>query len=90
MASTNPVTLTKDVWTKVLTNVTYSGSVHIIDQDTEPTEYLIAFVNTGDSAPLVGFAGGIKFDDSFSPSNDTASDYYVKPTNNDGKVVILT
>lgn len=90
MASTTPVSLTKDVWTKVLTNVTYSGSVHIIDQDIEPTEYLVAFVNTGDAAPVVGFTGGIKFDESFSPANDVASDYYVKPTNNNGLVVILT
>lgn len=90
MASPAPTTLTKDVWTKVLTNVTYSGSVHIIDQEIEPTEYLVAFVDTGDAAPAVDYAGGIKFNDSFSPSNSVASDYYVMPTNNDGKVVILT
>ena len=89
MAST-VTTLTKDVWTKVLTNVTYSGAVHIIDQDIEPTEYFVSLVNTGAAAPAVDFVGGIKFEENFSPSNSVASDYYVKPTNNDGKVVILT
>jgi len=90
MASVDPTALTKDIWTKVLTNVTYSGSVHILDQDDEPTAYLVAFVDTGDAAPAVDFAGGIKFDDSFSPANDTASDYYVMPKDYDGLVEILT
>ena len=89
MAST-VVTLTKNVWTKVLTNVTYSGSVHIIDLDEEPTAYLVALVNTGGAAPAVGFEGGIVFKDSFSPANSVASDYYVKPLDYAGKVVILT
>jgi len=89
MAST-VVTLTKDVWTKVLTNVTYSGSVHIIDLDEEPTAYLVALVNTGAAAPLVTFEGGIVFKDSFSPANSVASDYYVMPLDYNGKVVILT
>lgn len=82
--------LTKDVWTKVLTNVTYGGSVYILGQDSDPTAYLITFVNTGGDAPLVTFEGGIVFDDSFSPSNSVASDYYVMPKDYDGKVVILT
>ncbi len=89
MAST-VTDLTKDVWTIVLTNVTYSGSVHTIDLDVDPTSYKIAFVDTGAAAPAVDFAGGIKFEDSFSPSNSVASDYYVMPKDNDGKVVILT
>jgi hypothetical protein len=29
-------TLTKNVWTKVLTDVTYLGSVHILDLDINP------------------------------------------------------
>jgi hypothetical protein len=89
MASTI-VSLTKNVWTKVLTNVTYYGSVHILDQDQKPTEYQIALVNTGDAAPAEDFAGGIVFDDSFAPSNSVASDYYVKPVDFNGSVVVLT
>lgn len=89
MAST-VVALTADVWNKVLTNVTYSGQVFIINQDDEPTDYLVAFVNTGDSAPAVDFDGGVKFGNGFVPSNDAASDYYVMPTDNAGKVVIFT
>ena len=89
MAST-VTALTKDVWTKVLTNVTYAGAVHILDIDDEPTEYGVAFVDTGDPAPLVGFTGGVKFNPSFSPSNAVASDYYVMPKDNDGSVVVLT
>jgi len=91
MASTDPIVLTKNVWTKVFTNVTYQGSVFIVDYEleTKPTSYLVAFVNTGDPAPLVSFDGGIPFDESFSPSNSIASDYYIMPTDYDGKVVIL-
>jgi len=90
MASVAPTVLTKDVWTKVLTNVTYKGSVHILDIEVaEPTSYLIAFVDTGDPAPAVNFEGGIVFDSSFSPANDVASDYYVMPTDYDGLVEIL-
>jgi len=84
-------TLTKDVWTKVLTNVTYVGSVHILNQDNaEPTEYLVTFVATGASAPAADFAGGIRFDESFSPSNSVASDFYVMPKDFNGKVVVFT
>ena len=36
MASQDPTVLTKDTFTKVLTNVTYKGQVHILDQDEEP------------------------------------------------------
>ena len=89
MASQAPTVLAKDVWTKVLTNVTYYGSVHILNQDDEPTSYEVALVNTGDAAPAADFAGGIVFDDSFSPSNSVASDYYVKPVDYDGLVEIL-
>lgn len=89
MAST-VVTLTADVWTKVLTDVKYKGQVHVLDLTEEPTGYFIAYVNTGDAAPAVDFAGGIKFAKYFAPSNDTASDYYVMPKKLAGKVVILT
>jgi hypothetical protein len=89
MASVDPTVLTKDVWTKVLTNVTYKGQVHILDQDEEPTNYLVAFVNTGDPAPAVAFSGGIKIQESFSPANTVASDYYIKPEKRDGLVEIL-
>lgn len=89
MASTVS-TLTKDVWSPVLTNVTYKGQVHILAQENEPTRYFIALVDTGDAPPEVDFDGGIVFDDCFSPSNDTASDYYVMPKTNDGRVVVLT
>ena len=89
MAST-VTALTKDVWTKVLTNVTYSGSIYILDLDTEPTSYKVAFVNTGAAAPLDGFTGGIKFDESFSPSNSVASDYYIRPDDAAGSVVVIT
>ena len=43
MAST-VTALTKDVWTKVFTNVTYEGSVHILDIEVEPTAYLVALL----------------------------------------------
>ena len=83
--------LTKDVWTKVLTNVTYLGLVHIIEKGEEdPTEYLVAYVNTGAAAPAVSFTGGIPFEEGFSPDTPTASDYYVMPNDNDGRVVIYT
>jgi hypothetical protein len=84
-------TLTRNVWTKVLTNVTYLGLVCIIDQDgAEPSEYQVALVATGAGAPAVGFTGGITFKDGFRPDNSVASDYYVKPLNKAGKVVIYT
>lgn len=89
MASTI-LDLPVNTWTKVLTDVTYNGQVHVIDLDTEPTMYLIALVDTGGSAPAADFAGGIKFDEDFAPTNSTASDYYVKALDNAGKVVILT
>jgi hypothetical protein len=89
MASTE-LTLAKDVWTKVLENVTNSGQVCIIDLEEEPTAYLVALVNTGAAAPAVGFGGGIKFEGCFAPANDVASDYYVKPLDYAGKVVVLT
>lgn len=89
MAST-VLALAKDVWTIVLANVTTKGQIHVLDIDEEPTAYLIALVNTGADAPLPNFAGGIKFDESFSPANDVASDYYVMPKDYDGKVVVLT
>ena len=90
MASVDPTVLTKDVWTKVLTNVTYKGQVHILEQEEDaPTGYFVAFVNTGDAAPAVSFAGGVRIDENFSPANDTASDYYLMPKNEAGLVEIL-
>jgi len=89
MASTVQI-LTKDAWTLVLQNVTDKGQVFILDLEDEPTSYLVAVVPTGDPAPDIGFEGGIKFSESFSPANVEASDYYVKPLNYNGKVVILT
>jgi hypothetical protein len=89
MGTPAPVVLTKDVYTKVLTNVTNKGQVFILDQDIEPVAYLVAFVNTGNLPPAVDYAGGIKFDESFSPATETLSDYYVKPVNQNGLVVIF-
>ena len=89
MAST-VITLPKDVWTQVLTNVTDTGMVAILPLDEEPTSYLAALVPTGDPSPAVDFEGGVLFDYSFSPSHSTASDYYVMPLNYDGKVVVIT
>ena len=90
MPSQDPTVLTKDVYTKVLTNVTYKGQVHILDkEENEPTAYFVAFVDTGDPAPADDFEGGIKIEDSFSPANDTASDYYIMPENFDGLVGII-
>jgi len=88
--ATNTMELIKDVWTKVLTNVTYSGQIFIIDLESEPVAYLVALVDTGDPAPVLTFDGGIKFENSFSPANSIASDYYIMPKNSNGKVVILT
>jgi hypothetical protein len=89
MGTPAPVTLPKDVYTKVLTNVTNKGQVFILDQEVEPTAYLVAFVDTGTSKPAADYAGGVKFDESFSPATETLSDYYVKPVNQPGKVVIF-
>lgn len=83
-------TLTKDVWTKVLTNVTNLGSVYIIDQEIEPTEYLVTLVDTGTAAPALDFAGGVKVVCGFSPAETDASDYYMMPVNSAGKVAIYT
>lgn len=33
MASTDPIVLTKNIWTKILTNVTYQVRVFIADYD---------------------------------------------------------
>lgn len=84
--------LPKDVWTLVLTNVTYAGQVHSLSMDPlpEPTAYLVALVNTGATAPAADFAGGVDVKRSFSPANSTASDYYMMPVSANGKVVILT
>ena len=89
MAST-VVDLVADTWTKVLTNVTFAGSVHTIDIESEPTFYEVALVNTGDAAPADNFAGGIVFKDSFSPANSVASDFYVRAKDRAGKIVVLT
>ena len=89
MASVAPTALTKDTYTKVLTNVTFSGSVHILDLEVEPSVYLVAFVDTGDAKPADSFTGGIPFKDGFAPSDTVASDYYVMPKDNDGLVEIL-
>ena len=89
MSLPDPTTLTKNVYTKVLTNVTYLGTVYIVDQDEEPTSYEVAFVDTGDIAPD-NDKQGIIFEESFSPANTVASDFYVKPNDYDGKVVIAT
>ena len=88
MSISDPTVLTKDVYTKVLTNVTYQGTVYIVDQTIEPSEYQVAFVDTGGAAPAAS-KQGISFADSFSPAISTASDYYVKPVNSDGKVIIV-
>ena len=87
MSLPDPTTLTKNVYTKVLTNVTYLGTVYIVDQDEEPTSYEVAFVDTGDTAPD-NDKQGIVFDECFSPTNTVASDFYVKPNDYDGKVII--
>lgn len=84
------VTLPKDAWTKVLTNVTYIGSVHVVKQNPEPTDYLVTFVATGAAAPAINTTDFISFRDEFSPSNTVASDYYIKPLNYAGKVIIFT
>lgn len=91
MAST-VVPLPADTWTKVLTNATYYGQVHILDVEPDqiPSKYLIALVDTGTDAPASDFEGGVEFEYSFSPSNAVASDYYVKPVGSSGKVVVLT
>lgn len=89
MAST-VTDLVADTWTKVLTNVTYEGSVHIIDIASEPTYYEVALVDTGNPAPATDFGGGIVFKECFSPANSVASDYYVRAKDRAGKVVVLT
>lgn len=84
------IDLPADVWTVVLSNVTFRGQVFILDLVIEPTAYLIAVVDRGDPAPLLTFEGGIKFDTSFSPASDVASDFYVMAETNPGKVAVLT
>ena len=82
--------LPKDVWTKVLENVTYYGSVYILDQDDEPTEYKWTLVAAGDPVPDSSYAGGVVFDQMFAPANTTAADYCVKPGNSNGLVEVFT
>lgn len=85
------LTLTKDVWTKVLTNVTYSGQVFInVKPDEEPTAYKVYFVPTGDPAPSVSVDGAVKIEGGFSPSNSVASDFYLMPVDFNGEVVVYT
>lgn len=88
MSLPDPTVLTKDVYTKVLTNVKNTGTIYIVDQEEEPTEYQVAFVDTGTSAPANN-KQGIPFSDYFSPAITVFSDYYVKPLNKDGKVIIV-
>jgi hypothetical protein len=88
--ATNIIDLPKDTWTNILSNVRKKGSVYLLDIDPEPTSYLIALVPAGDPPPGENFKGGIKIEESFSPSNTENSDYYIKPTDFDGKVVVLT
>jgi len=92
MATITPTVLTADVWTKVLTNVTTTGKVVILDTAPEPTKYLVAIVTpTGEAAPAVDYDGGITFDKSFNISNPSqAVDAYVKPVKHNGKVLIFT
>jgi hypothetical protein len=86
-----PLTPTKDVWTKVLTNVTYTGQVIFEKkEEDEPTSYKVYFVPTGDSPPAVDVDGSVTVEDGFSPSNSVSSDYYIMPKNNDGKIVVYT
>ena len=87
--SMTPIDLTKDTWTKVLTNVTNSGQVFIVDLEEEPTSYRIALVPTGNPTPTLDFADGVVFDDSFSPDNTVASDYYVVALNFDGRLTVV-
>jgi len=87
--------LPKDEWTIVLSNVTYAGQVHIEDDDEElvpnkPTTYLLAMVPTGDPAPSADYADGIKIKKNFSPANSSALDYYMKPVDFAGRVIIIT
>jgi hypothetical protein len=87
--------LTADTWTKVLTNVKFEGQVFIQDVDVEPTAYLMTFVNTGEAAPDDDYAGGIPFEESFSPAHEpespvTGSDYYVMAKGKAGRVIIIT
>jgi hypothetical protein len=89
------LTIPKDTWTLVLSNKIDSGQVIIIDQETaEPTAYLVAVVGTGDDPPASDYAGGTKFDFSFSPAfdpnNDPAVDFYIKALNYDGKVKVFS
>ena len=89
MGTPPPVVLPKDTWTKVLTNVTNKGQIFILDQNEEPTAYYIAFVDTATTKPAADYAGGVKFDESFTPATETLSDYYVKPVTYPGLVVIF-
>jgi len=85
-----PTVLTKDVWTLVLSDVINKGKIHVIEQDNEPTEYLVTYVDTGDPAPDVNYIGGEVFSDTVIFDNDAAMDVYVKPVNNDGLLGVVS
>lgn len=89
MATITPTVLIANVWTKVLTNVTTTGKVFIVDQDgIEPTRYLVATVPTGDPVPADDYDGGIVFSVAVGPQNNSPIDLCVKAVNHNGKVLI--
>ena len=91
MATIPPTILTKDTWTLILSNVTKTGQVIIVDQEIEPTAYEIAKVEpVGSGAPDQSYDGGVVFKKSFSPNNETSMDVYIIARNHDGKVVVFT
>ena len=90
MAIISPTTLTKDTWFKVLTNVTTTGKVVILDQNVDPTRYLAAIVTpSGADAPASDYAGGIEFKKSINANNNVAMDVYVMAKDQDGLVMIF-
>jgi len=90
MATIEPTTIIKNTWTKVLTNVTTTGKVFVIDQEVEPTKYLVTKVPTGDPVPSSDYDGGIVFKKGLAPQSSELIDVYIKAVDYDGKVVIFT
>ena len=89
MANPTVVTLTKDVWTKVLSGVTRFGKITVLGQEQEPTAYIATFVQENGTPPANDYSGGVPFSCSASPSNSSSIDIYVMPKTFDGKVVVF-
>lgn len=82
MADPVVVSCTKDVWTKVATNVT-TGVVHILK--TDPDAYYQTYRVTTNPAPT-DLTDAVPFDTPLQISAGAGIDVYIQPKNVDGSV----